>query len=100
MENEKRKIIAEKMCISENTVKTHTTHIFEKLGISDRAELFEMANKEYTAAKPHQINSNLVGDGAHTVPYKYKTDGRAQRRSPLKAPLCKRSWHEVTEGLP
>ena len=34
------------MCISENTVKTHTTHIFEKLGISDRAELFEMANKE------------------------------------------------------
>ena len=46
LENEKRKIIAEKMCISENTVKTHTTHIFEKLGISDRAELFEMANKE------------------------------------------------------
>lgn len=50
LENEKRKIIAEKMCISENTVKTHTTHIFEKLGVSGRAELFEMAHKDKTAA--------------------------------------------------
>ena len=46
LENEKRKTIAEKMCISENTVKTHTAHIFEKLGVSNRAELFEMAHKE------------------------------------------------------
>lgn len=46
LENEKRKTIAEKMCISENTVKTHTAHIFEKLGVSNRVELFEMAHKE------------------------------------------------------
>ena len=40
LENKKRRDIAEIMCVSENTVKKHTSHIFSKLGISSRGELF------------------------------------------------------------
>lgn len=39
--NKKRKDIAEELCVSENTIKKHTTHIFAKLGVSSRMELFE-----------------------------------------------------------
>ena len=35
----KNKEIAEKLFISEQTVKNHLHHIFEKLGVSDRLEL-------------------------------------------------------------
>lgn len=41
LDNKKRKIIAEEMEITENTVKKHTTHIFTKLGVTSRKELFE-----------------------------------------------------------
>lgn len=40
LENMKRRDIAEQMCVSENTIKKHTSHIFTKLGISSRSELF------------------------------------------------------------
>jgi len=40
LENVKRRDIAERMCVSENTIKKHTSHIFSKLGISSRGELF------------------------------------------------------------
>ena len=40
LENVKRRDIAERMCVSENTVKKHTSHIFSKLGVSSRGELF------------------------------------------------------------
>jgi len=40
LDNVKRKDIAERMCVSENTVKKHTSHIFAKLGVSSRGELF------------------------------------------------------------
>lgn len=40
LENVKRRDIAEQMCVSENTIKKHTSHIFTKLGISSRGELF------------------------------------------------------------
>lgn len=43
LDNYKRKEIAEKLSLSENTVKTHTTHIFSKLSVTDRTELFEKA---------------------------------------------------------
>lgn len=39
LENKKRKEIAEELFVSENTVKKHTAHIYEKLEISDRSEL-------------------------------------------------------------
>lgn len=44
LDNKKRKSIAEEMEITENTVKKHTTHIFSKLGITSRKELFEKCN--------------------------------------------------------
>ncbi len=43
LDNCKRKEIAEKLCLSENTVKTHTSHIFTKLGVAGRSELTEKA---------------------------------------------------------
>ncbi|MBP3633308.1 MAG: hypothetical protein J6J43_01905 [Oscillospiraceae bacterium] len=39
LENKKRKEIAEELFVTENTVKKHTAHIYEKLQISDRSEL-------------------------------------------------------------
>ncbi len=45
LDNCKRKEIAEKLCLSENTVKTHTSHIFTKLGTADRKELIEKASE-------------------------------------------------------
>ena len=43
LDNCKRKEIAERLCLSENTVKTHTSHIFTKLGITGRNELIKKA---------------------------------------------------------
>lgn len=40
LENVKRRDIAERMCVSENTVKKHTSHIFSKLNVASRSELF------------------------------------------------------------
>ena len=40
MDNKKRKDIADELEITENTVKKHTSHIFSKLGVSSRKELF------------------------------------------------------------
>lgn len=39
--DKKRKEIAEALCISENTVKTHTSNVFSKLEVSTRSELIE-----------------------------------------------------------
>ena len=44
LEYKRRKEIAEEMNVSENTVKTHTAHIFDKLGVSSRQEIIELAN--------------------------------------------------------
>lgn len=44
MDNKKRKDIAEELEITENTVKKHTSHIFAKLGVSSRKELFAKCN--------------------------------------------------------
>ena len=45
LDNCKRKEIAEKLCLSENTVKTHTSHIFTKLSVAGRSELIEKASE-------------------------------------------------------
>ena len=39
LENKKRKEIADELFVTENTVKKHTSHIYEKLEVSDRSEL-------------------------------------------------------------
>lgn len=39
VENKRRKDIADEMCVTENTIKKHTSHIFEKLNITSRAEI-------------------------------------------------------------
>lgn len=41
LSDKKRKAIAEELCISENTVKTHLSHIFAKVGVSSKKELTE-----------------------------------------------------------
>ena len=43
--DKKRKEIAEALCISENTVKTHTSNVFSKLEVSTRSELIEKVLK-------------------------------------------------------
>ena len=48
LDNCKRKEIAERLCLSENTVKTHTSHIFTKLGVAGRSELIEKATELVT----------------------------------------------------
>ena len=42
----KRKEIAETLCISENTVKTHTSNVFSKLEVSTRNELIEKVKSD------------------------------------------------------
>jgi DNA-binding NarL/FixJ family response regulator len=37
--------VAEKMCISEHTLRNHLTSIYDKLGVSSRLELWAYANK-------------------------------------------------------
>lgn len=44
--NIKRKEIAEQLCLSENTVKTHFSHIFEKMNVSGKSEMIERAKSE------------------------------------------------------
>lgn len=39
--DKKRKEIAESLCVSENTVKTHTSNVFSKMEVSARSELIE-----------------------------------------------------------
>ena len=45
LKDKKRKEIAEALCISENTVKTHTSNVFSKLEVSKRVELVEKVLK-------------------------------------------------------
>lgn len=45
LDNKKRKDIAEELNVSENTVKTHTRRIFEKLEVQNRQELFNKADR-------------------------------------------------------
>ena len=43
--DKKRKDIAEALCVSENTVKTHTSNVFSKMEVSTRNELIEKVMK-------------------------------------------------------
>ncbi len=49
LENKKRKDIAEALFVTESTIKKHTSAIYKKIGIKNRAELFEKVN-EYLSA--------------------------------------------------
>lgn len=50
MQNKKRKDIADELCVTESTIKKHTSSIFKKLNINNRSELFENA-KSYLNSK-------------------------------------------------
>ncbi|MBR3816969.1 MAG: hypothetical protein IKJ27_09610 [Clostridia bacterium] len=43
---QKRKAVADELCVSENTVKTHLSHIFAKAGVSSKKELLEKISSE------------------------------------------------------
>lgn len=51
LDNKKRKSIAEELEVTENTVKKHTSHIFSKLGVTNRKELFEQCEKNIVQDK-------------------------------------------------
>ena len=42
LENQRRKEIAEKLCLSENTVKTYTRTLYSKLGVSSREQFYAL----------------------------------------------------------
>ena len=44
--------VAEKMCISEHTLRNHLTSIYDKLGVSSRLELWAYANKHGLTRTP------------------------------------------------
>ena len=46
LSNVKRKEIANKLSISENTVKTYTRTLYAKLGVNSRNELYELILKK------------------------------------------------------
>lgn len=43
--NKKRKDIADELCVSENTIKKHTSNIFTKLNVSSRNEILKIISK-------------------------------------------------------
>ena len=52
LENKRRKEIADELHVSENTVKKHTSHVFAKLNVSSRKELFALVEKEISQSEP------------------------------------------------
>ncbi|MGN0963247.1 MAG: LuxR C-terminal-related transcriptional regulator [Clostridia bacterium] len=52
LENKRRKEIADELHVSENTVKKHTSHVFAKLNVSSRKELFALVEKEISPSEP------------------------------------------------
>ena len=52
LENKRRKEIADELYVSENTVKKHTSHVFAKLNVSSRKELFALVEKEISQSEP------------------------------------------------
>jgi len=49
IQNKKRRDIADELCVSENTVKKHTSNIFAKLNISNRTEIIKIISKIKTS---------------------------------------------------
>ena len=45
LENKKRKEIADELCLSENTIKTYTRTLYDKIGVSSREELYGLLVK-------------------------------------------------------
>ena len=45
LEGEKRKAIADALCLSENTIKTYTRTLYGKLGVGSREELYALLVK-------------------------------------------------------
>ena len=55
LDNKKRKEIADILCLSENTVKTHMSRIFTKLGASGKNDLIEKANNLIRDLQNHPV---------------------------------------------
>ncbi|TVR29330.1 MAG: LuxR family transcriptional regulator, partial [Spirochaetaceae bacterium] len=51
--------IAEHLCISERTVKTHITHIFDKLGIENRIQLYGLLKDNHFISS-HSADRHLI----------------------------------------
>ncbi len=54
LEGRSARIIAEKLFVSENTVRSHIRHILEKVGIRSKAELIDIANALDNGFPPRQ----------------------------------------------
>ncbi len=51
--------IADRLCISERTVKTHITHIFDKLGVENRIQLYGILKDNHFISR-HTADRHLV----------------------------------------
>jgi len=56
--------IAEKMLISQGTVKAHLSHIFTKTGVSNRAELAALAARHLSTSPESERESQSAGDAS------------------------------------
>ena len=51
--------IAERLCISERTVKTHITHVFDKLGVENRIQLYGILKDNHFISR-HSADRHLI----------------------------------------
>lgn len=66
-QGESNKQIAERLRLSEHTVKNYLLHVFEKLGVSNRFELLFLLFKECNGATPDRTSGLLALEPGHPI---------------------------------
>jgi two-component system, NarL family, nitrate/nitrite response regulator NarL len=66
-QGESNKQIADRLGLSEHTVKNYLFHVFEKLGVSNRFELLFLLFKECNSAAPDRTSLTLALESGHPI---------------------------------
>jgi two-component system, NarL family, nitrate/nitrite response regulator NarL len=66
-QGESNKQIADRLGLSEHTVKNYLFHVFEKLGVSNRFELLFLLFKECNSAAPDRTSLTLALETGHPI---------------------------------